>query len=73
MTMGDQIYGLPWKPDVMVYYYRKDWLEDDANKAAFKEKYGYDLAPAKTWEQYQDIAEFFTNKEETAMVLSSWE
>lgn len=64
MTMGDQIYGLPWKPDVMVYYYRKDWLEDDANKAAFKEKYGYDLAPAKTWEQYQDIAEFFTNKEE---------
>ncbi len=29
-------------------------------KEAFKAKYGYDLAPAKTHKQYRDIAEFFT-------------
>ena len=40
--------------------YRKDLYEHAAEKAAFKTKYGYDLAPAKTWEQYIDIAEFFT-------------
>ncbi len=58
------LYGFPWKPDAMVYYYRKDLLEDEANKAEFKKKYGYDLAPAKTWEQYFEIAEFFTRPEE---------
>ena len=30
--------------------------------AAFKAKYGYDLAPAKTYKQYYDIAQFFTRK-----------
>ena len=29
-------------------------------KAKFKEKYGYDLAPPKTYEELRDIAEFFT-------------
>jgi multiple sugar transport system substrate-binding protein len=64
MTHEDALYGFPWKPDVMIYYYRKDLFEDEANKAAFKQKYGYELAPAKTWEQYFEIAEFFTRPEE---------
>ncbi|MBO9475290.1 extracellular solute-binding protein [Shimia sp. R10_1] len=40
--------------------YRKDLYENAEEQAAFKEKYGYDLAPAQTWDQYIDIAEFFT-------------
>ena len=59
MQVDGKLYGLPWKPDVMVYYYRKDWFEDETNKEAFEAEYGYELAPAKTWEQYMDIAEFF--------------
>jgi multiple sugar transport system substrate-binding protein len=42
--------------------YRKDLFENADEQAAFKEKYGYDLAPAKTWDQFIDIAEFFTRK-----------
>lgn len=42
--------------------YRKDLFENAEEQAAFKEKYGYDLAPAKTWDQFIDIAEFFTRK-----------
>jgi len=42
--------------------YRKDLFEHPDEQAAFKARYGYDLAPAKTWEQYIDIAEFFTRK-----------
>ena len=30
-------------------------------KAAFKEKYGYDLGVPINWSAYEDIAEFFTN------------
>lgn len=42
--------------------YRKDLFENPEEQAAFEERYGYPLAPAKTWEEYIDIAEFFTRK-----------
>ena len=42
--------------------YRKDLFENADEQAAFKAKYGYDLAPATTWDQFIDIAEFFTRK-----------
>lgn len=45
-----------------VYWARADLLNDPTEQAAFKAKYGYDLAPAKTIEQMRDIAEFFTRK-----------
>ncbi len=59
-----KLYAFPFKPDAMVYYYRTDLLNDPKEQAAFKEKYGYDLAPAKTWEQYTDIANFFTRPDQ---------
>jgi multiple sugar transport system substrate-binding protein len=39
--------------------YRKDWFEDPKEMAAFKAKYGYNLAPPKNWKELRDIAEFF--------------
>jgi len=54
------LYCLPYYPGVQILYYRKDLFTDPANKAAFKAKYGYDLAPPETWEQFRDVAEFFT-------------
>ncbi|HEY1361018.1 MAG TPA: extracellular solute-binding protein [Xanthobacteraceae bacterium] len=43
-----------------IYWARGDLLDNPAEKAAFKAKYGYELAPAATLEQIRDIAEFFT-------------
>ncbi len=45
-----------------VYWTRADLLNDAGEKAAFKAKYGYELAPAKTLKQFLDIGEFFTRK-----------
>jgi len=45
-----------------VYWARNDLLTHPAEQAAFKAKYGYDLAPADTMQQMRDIAEFFTRK-----------
>jgi len=56
---GD-VFGVPMEAFIKVYLYRKDLFEDPAVQTAFKEKYGYDLAPATTHQQYQDIADFFT-------------
>ena len=54
------LYGVPMEAFIKVYLYRKDLFEDEEAKTAFKEKYGRDLAPAKTHQEYRDIAEFFT-------------
>lgn len=45
-----------------IYWYRKDLINHPGERAAFKKRYGYDLGPAKTYQQYRDIAEFFTRK-----------
>ncbi|THU00313.1 extracellular solute-binding protein [Lampropedia puyangensis] len=59
---GDKHYGfLTWNYN-QIYWARKDLLENPDEQAAFKVKYGYDLAPAATMQQLMDIAEFFTRK-----------
>jgi multiple sugar transport system substrate-binding protein len=58
----DHYYGMPSESPVMMMFYRKDLLSDPTEQANFKAKYGYDLAPATTWQQFQDIAQFFTRK-----------
>ena len=58
-----KLYGLPYHfiPRFMVA--RKDIYECPAEQVAFKEKYGYDLPlEPDTWEQFRDVAEFFTRK-----------
>ncbi len=64
------IYGVPMEAFLKVYLYRKDLFTDPAIQEAFKAAYGYDLAPATTHQQYQDIADFFTQYgEENGMEL----
>jgi multiple sugar transport system substrate-binding protein len=58
----DKTYGFPSNSAVMMMFYRKDLFENADEAAAFKAKYGYDLAVPKTWQQYKDAAEFFTRK-----------
>lgn len=53
-------YGMPSNSAVTMMFYRKDLFENPTEKAAFAATYGYELAPATTWTQYRDIAEFFT-------------
>ncbi|WP_157018132.1 ABC transporter substrate-binding protein [Mesorhizobium xinjiangense] len=47
--------------DVSALYYQKSLYEDEAKKAEFKEKYGYDLAPPDTWQEVSDQAKFFAD------------
>ncbi|WP_179558630.1 extracellular solute-binding protein [Microbacterium sp. AK009] len=52
--------GVPVWTNSEILFYRTDLFEDPQNKADFAAKYGYDLVPPTTWEQYRDAAEFFT-------------
>jgi multiple sugar transport system substrate-binding protein len=60
---GGKVYALPYDGDVLELYYRKDFFEDPAEKAAFKQKYNRDLVPPATWKDWLQVAEFFTRKQ----------
>lgn len=58
-TVNGRLVQLPRHSDVSNLFYQKSLYEDPAKQAAFKEKYGYDLAPPETWDQVKDQAIFF--------------
>jgi multiple sugar transport system substrate-binding protein len=53
-------YALMYDGDLLQISYRTDLFENAKERQDFKAKHGYELAPPKTWDQYMDIAAFFT-------------
>jgi multiple sugar transport system substrate-binding protein len=60
---GGKVYALPIDGDVLMLQYRKDLFENPDEQAAFREKYGKELAPPETWEDWLEIGAFFTRKQ----------
>jgi multiple sugar transport system substrate-binding protein len=54
-----KIVAMPYDGDVHMLFWNKVPFERADNKKKFKAKYGYELAPPKTWRQWDDQAEFF--------------
>ena len=61
---ADKFWAVPMEADAAGWSYRKDWFEDPKEMAAFKAKYGYDLAVPTSYAQLTDIAEFFYRPDE---------
>lgn len=59
-NVGGRMIGMPTWANAEIVFYRKDLFENEENKAAFLAEYGYELAPPATWQQWRDIAKFFT-------------
>ena len=57
-------FAAPCETDAVGFSYRKDWFADEKEQAAFKTKYGRDLAVPNTWAEFKDIAEFFNRPDE---------
>ncbi|SBT39475.1 ABC transporter substrate-binding protein [Micromonospora auratinigra] len=62
--VGGHFIGMPVWTNSEILFYRKDLFEDAKEKAAFQRRYGYPLAPPTTWQQFTDIAVFFTRPEQ---------
>lgn len=58
--VGGKFVGMPIFTNSEILYYRTDLFGDEKNKTDFEAEYGYPLAPPTTWEQYTDVAKFFT-------------
>ncbi len=63
LSWNGKLYGIPWDGDMLMLNYRSDLLSDPNYQKAFKDQFGYDLAPPQSWKQYADIAQFFTGKD----------
>ncbi len=60
-TVDGRLVQLPRHSDVSNLFYIKSIFEDADNQAAFRDEYGYDLAPPETWDQVKDQAMFFAD------------
>ncbi|NVO03002.1 MAG: extracellular solute-binding protein [Bacteroidetes bacterium] len=54
--------GYPFASNSMILVYNKKMFENPLNKAEFLKKYGQPLCVPVSWEQYYNVAEFFTKK-----------
>lgn len=55
--------------DVHILSYRLDLFNDPQEQERFTTQYKYDLGPPETWDQYYDIAKFFTRAGPTTQNL----
>jgi multiple sugar transport system substrate-binding protein len=59
-----QYWAFPTEGDANGWAYRKDLFEDPDEMAAFEAEYGYPLAVPENYDQFYDIANFFTRPDE---------
>ena len=53
-------YTVAFDNDTQPYAYRADLMESPEEQAAFEDKYGRPLEFPKTWDDFKEVAEFFT-------------
>lgn len=64
--------GMPTWANAEILFYRKDMFEDPAEQEAFEAEYGYPLAPPTTWEEFRDMAIFFTRDTDGDGTVDFW-
>ena len=62
--INNGVYGLPFHDGPECLIFRKDLFEDPKEQSDFKKRFGYELQPPKTWEEFTQIATFFNRPEE---------
>ncbi|MDA8257412.1 MAG: extracellular solute-binding protein [Betaproteobacteria bacterium] len=60
---GGKVVAIPADGDVLIFYLRRDLLEDPAEKASFRKAYGRELGVPKTWQEYDQLVRFFHRPE----------
>lgn len=63
LEFGGRTYSIPWHDGPECLIWRSDLFESREEQAAFRARFGYALAPPRTWRQFEDVARFFTRPE----------
>jgi len=59
-----QVYGLPYHDGPEMFHYRADLFADPGEQAAFRAGTGRELRPPVTWDEFLEVARFFTRPEQ---------
>jgi len=60
LVFGNRLSSVPWHDGPECLVYRTDLFNDPARRAAFRSQAFRDLAPPSTWEEFEQVARFFT-------------
>jgi len=61
------IVSLPIDGDILVLNYRPSYFEDEEHQAQYENEYGEELKVPETWEEYNQVAKYFTENTEDAV------
>ncbi len=61
---GFEVYGMPIQANALVMAYRKDLFEDPRENADFERTYNRPLTVPATWDEFSEVAEFFTRPDQ---------
>lgn len=56
------VYAIPFTFCTQLLFYRKDCFADIRMQRMFYEQYKKELRPPRTWDEFNDVAQFFTRK-----------
>ncbi|MDA8194861.1 MAG: extracellular solute-binding protein [Thermaerobacter sp.] len=60
LMRNGKLYALPYDGDILMLTYRQDLFSDPTEQANFQKKYGRPLAVPTTWDEFIQVAQFFT-------------
>jgi multiple sugar transport system substrate-binding protein len=61
LVFGERLSSLPWHDGPECVVYRSDLFGDPNRRAAFRSQFSRELAPPTTWEEFEQVACFFTD------------
>ncbi len=62
LIFGDHLTSLPWHDGPECLVYRTDLFADPATRTTFRSQFSRDLAPPTTWQEFEQVARFFTDQ-----------
>ena len=62
--VGQSVLGVPYHDGPECLVYRRDLFEDPAARAEYEARFGEELTPPKTWEQFHRVARFLNRPEQ---------
>jgi multiple sugar transport system substrate-binding protein len=61
---GDHLVAIPADMDLAMLFVRRDLLEDPGHRDAFRKKHGRELRAPATWQEYQQLVEFYARPQD---------
>jgi multiple sugar transport system substrate-binding protein len=61
LVFGDRLSSLPWHDGPECLVYRSDLFADPARRDRFRAELGRELAPPRTWQEFEETARFLTD------------